>query len=341
MRSLAPSLLALLLSGCLSTAGLTGGPANCNADLQTDAHNCGACGHDCAGAACMTGLCEPTVLFASLAHPACVAVDALNVYWGTGSATASSAPKAGGKVTQLANGAGIDAVVDCLVDGTSFYVMTGNGIFAYTLANGTQQDLVYGQSGLRALTEATNPPFLFFTSNLEGFIGSCDLANQNACGTMANPLATMLNGPYKIAADGARVYWTDRGDGTVMSIAPGVSTVAKVLATGESGPGGIAVDAMDVYWVTQDGHVMKAGKGGGAASSIVAGQAGAESIALDDQHVFWVTATGGNVMRAAKDGTGLLTLATGQDNPWALALDNTYVYWANNADPGSILRVAK
>src|SRR4051812_48420937 len=33
--------------------------ADCNADLKTDAKNCGSCGHDCLGGACTAGKCAP------------------------------------------------------------------------------------------------------------------------------------------------------------------------------------------------------------------------------------------------------------------------------------------
>ncbi len=44
------------------TAACTGGQTACGTacvDLQTDAANCGACGHDCLGGSCKAGLCSP------------------------------------------------------------------------------------------------------------------------------------------------------------------------------------------------------------------------------------------------------------------------------------------
>jgi hypothetical protein len=51
---------------------------------QVDPHNCGVCGHDCAGGACQAGVCVPLppgVLASGVVAPTSVAVDASNVYW--------------------------------------------------------------------------------------------------------------------------------------------------------------------------------------------------------------------------------------------------------------------
>ncbi len=50
-------------------------------DIGTDSHNCGACGHDCAGGACSAGICQPVVLAAGLTRPGSMAIDDANVYW--------------------------------------------------------------------------------------------------------------------------------------------------------------------------------------------------------------------------------------------------------------------
>ena len=50
------------------------------ADLQTDAHNCGACGHDCVGGACFSGLCQPVMLGHDGAYDLLTASDGY-LYW--------------------------------------------------------------------------------------------------------------------------------------------------------------------------------------------------------------------------------------------------------------------
>jgi hypothetical protein len=96
-----------------------GSSTTCVGDLQSDAKNCGACGHDCGAAACTAGLCAPTEVAKGSAAGA-IAVDATNVYW-LGYDTANkmivaAAPKAGGAVTTLATApAGEQWLKDALV----------------------------------------------------------------------------------------------------------------------------------------------------------------------------------------------------------------------------------
>src|SRR5580700_8934554 len=41
----------------------------CVAEVGTDPHNCGRCGHDCLGGACAGGACEAVVLYAGSDTP--------------------------------------------------------------------------------------------------------------------------------------------------------------------------------------------------------------------------------------------------------------------------------
>src|ERR1051326_7483912 len=52
-----------------------------NTDFMTDKANCGACQHDCGGAECKAGVCQPITLvtIASLGYG--IAVDDSPVYW--------------------------------------------------------------------------------------------------------------------------------------------------------------------------------------------------------------------------------------------------------------------
>ena len=63
-------------------AGCDAGTTACNTvctDMQTDAHNCGRCAHDCVGGACLAGVCQPWQLVAD-ADIAGSAMDADGAY---------------------------------------------------------------------------------------------------------------------------------------------------------------------------------------------------------------------------------------------------------------------
>src|SRR5690606_10556633 len=71
--------------------------------------------------------------------------------------------------------------------------------------------------------------------------------------------------PNGLAVDATHVYWTNRGDGTVMRMpkggAPGEPPT--VIATGQVAPGPIVVDDTHVYWANEgtsdraNGSIMK------------------------------------------------------------------------------------
>ncbi len=66
-----------------------GGEACGCADLQTDPHHCGACGHECPTVACSRGVCEPLVVASGTVVPRYVTVDSTYVYWVSKGASAS------------------------------------------------------------------------------------------------------------------------------------------------------------------------------------------------------------------------------------------------------------
>jgi hypothetical protein len=81
-------------------------------------------------------------------------------------------------------------------------------------------------------------------------------------------LATGLAYPNGIALDGQDVYWSNRGDGTIMRLSAYASpgTMPTTIAKGQASPGTVAVDGQYVYWVNEGsssadtGAIMKLAK---------------------------------------------------------------------------------
>jgi sugar lactone lactonase YvrE len=78
-------------------------------------------------------------------------------------------------------------------------------------------------------------------------------------------LAAGLALPNGVALDGTHVYWTNRGDGTVMRV-PKDGGSPEVLAEGQRSPGKLALDDTSIYWVDEgsatagDGAIMRLAK---------------------------------------------------------------------------------
>jgi hypothetical protein len=66
-----------------SDAGPDGSDRGCVADLDADTMNCGRCGHDCLGGACLAGSCQPVTIGTTTLDVLALAVDSTDVYWGT------------------------------------------------------------------------------------------------------------------------------------------------------------------------------------------------------------------------------------------------------------------
>jgi RHS repeat-associated protein len=66
---------------CVSSTAAACSAQSCpGADLNTDPHNCGACGHDCLGGGCIDRQCQPFAVLTGLNHPRGIASAEGNIY---------------------------------------------------------------------------------------------------------------------------------------------------------------------------------------------------------------------------------------------------------------------
>lgn len=311
------------------------GAVGCGSDLQSDRTNCGVCGHSCLGATCVGGVCQPTLM--TRGNVVCLALDDVRVFWAHANGDLRSQSKNGGPTINYYD-AGLP-VSRCAVDGALFLLAYSGGqagIAGYPKAGGSVVPVVTNQTGLPYGVVSKNG--VFFTNSVTNVVGECVTV---PCNDTPGIVASAQANPYGIAADEARVYWTNRGDGTVRSAGRGPTSSVVTVAGGQSAPGGIAVDETDLYWANQGGSIMKMSKTGTSPQAIATGQDAPESLVLDAASVYWVNA-GGSVMKLAKGGGKPFALAVGQSRPWDLAVDDTHVYWANYSDDGGgLYRVAK
>lgn len=156
--------------------------ATCEADLASDAKNCGACGHDCLGGACTAGVCQPFVVGVGLSGPANPAVDENGMLFFTTNDGAVRSCSATGC------GAGANLVTRLSPDAAN-PVLTGLAVRAGTV---------------------------YFSAYYESSVYSCPVGGCAA----ATPLVTTIPNPYDIVTDETNLYMTSASGAFVARCPP-------------------------------------------------------------------------------------------------------------------------
>jgi hypothetical protein len=304
---------------------------------QTDARNCGACGHDCEEGACVSGVCTPFPLSRGVFADDLVS-DGTTLYWVDG--------KPGGTVSR------------CGVDACTPTPIVSNRAMPLRVALDPAGQLLWTEfgSGTTAdgsvwmLNGSTPTPLAMHRNGPQGIAADASSVywaelngNQlvrytRASGTFA-PFGPAQGGPVSIVLDGTgNAYWTASGDGKVNrcpvnNCTPGTVTT---LASLHTSPWGVALDAKYVYFTTlqSSGSVLRCGHDGAAQVLIASGQAFPLRMATDETHVYWTDeglgAGTGSVMRCTD--TTCAPIATGLASPAGLAVDAKAVYYGTESD---------
>ena len=305
-------------------------------DAETDANNCGSCGHSCPSGPCSVGVCD-MLLASGQTNPQSLAIDATNVYWVNAgpssppSGTVMKVAKGGGVAITLASGQNFPRSI--AVDTTSVYWGGGGvlGLMKTPTGGGSSTTLVPLALASAIARDAVN---VYWTSlNTPNSVEKVPLG-----GGTPTTIAPAQNLPFGIAVDGTSAYWANNEGaldaGAVLKAPLGGGSVTTLASA--AGPWGIAVDANNVYWAnTGNGTVVRVPVGGGAPTTLASGS-GAFSITVDAANVYWTSgANPGAVMKVPLGGGTITTLASGQSGPNGVAVDATSVYWTNAGTPPS------
>ncbi len=264
-------------------------PATCDASLDADPSNCGACGHGCLGGACLGGVCQPVVLASGVGWPIGVAVDDDNVYFTTygvsgGKGALMKVGKDGGAVVTLASAFSENWSV--ATDGTYVYWDVHGG------SRGVYSVLVTG-GGTNALSGPENNPGQLL-------------------------LDPALHRLYWMNADEPKTDAAPKGGVSVHSMATdgGPVTLLSEDFTAQAA-GLLALDSESLFFGapgTTDliERIPRTGcDGGGACGEAVIPPdlGGVTALAVDDASLYWAQGGNGPLERDDKDGGGVVVLA--------------------------------
>ncbi len=132
----------------------------CGADLKTDPHHCGRCGHDCLGGRCLDGMCDARMLAGNLPAPLAIAAFSGWVYWGDAESGMISRVKTdGSRVERLTKA--VAPISDIAVDAFGLVFCVRDPPLAtpaavYSLSIDTQADTPFGGGEPRPLATGWN-----------------------------------------------------------------------------------------------------------------------------------------------------------------------------------------
>ncbi|MBE7481953.1 MAG: hypothetical protein HS104_18490 [Polyangiaceae bacterium] len=302
----------------------------CETAVGSDAKNCGACGHDCGGQACVSGECEPSVVYSDPnASPTGLALGESAVFWtDTYLDQIGTAPKTGGSPKILAS------------DTSSPWGIAVDATQVYWASDWDESVWKIPQSG-GAKTKLADVPSSGTTAGLA--VSGATLYWLGADALRATPVAggtTQVLGTAStpssltLVIDAGNAYWGSWSDGNVMRM-PLAGGAPSVLASA-SFPNDVDADASSLYYGDDNG-LWKVAKSGGAPTQLASVIGGVYNVATDGAHVYYSEGT--LLYRVPVAGGKPLKLRS-VSGIGQIRLDAGFVYWTDGGS-GSVLRLPK
>jgi len=288
--------------------------STCGADLQSDAKNCGNCGHDCLGGACTAGVCQPVLIASSTSiAPYAMVLSGNDLYFtnvrGSTFATVFKVDKTqpNGNPTLLVDyGTGYTTP---LVSGYPFGVAVQGGDFYVS---------IYANGGSGGFWEA-----------------GIDRCPQSGC--TSKTLAYYGVNSYGVATNASNVYFasSDINDVYTVQYANLDMSNRQTLVTATNEVNGVLVDSSDVFYATADGVFHCNGTTCGGTAITQGAAIDAELLALDATNVYFTSLpfNGTPTVQSVVRGGGLPKLISDKPVvPFGIATDGTYVYFTDIGD---------
>jgi hypothetical protein len=285
------------------------------ADLTSDPHNCGTCGHDC-----LRGLC---------------------------------AGDAGCQPWTIVSGQKVNCA-DTWCAPLSLTVAPGRLFWAFDTADGGVYRAELGDGGVSKMAAVRFPSVVRSDGTFVYWTDSSSIFRCTVQGCSAGASAPWEPGTFYSANDfafpsGKVVFvvesFDDAGDGQIVSSDNSAAPSPTAIVSGQHNPNGIVVDGASLYWLNAgdpptyaNGSVWRADLDGNNAKQLASGQKAPQSIGVHGGRLYWVNAgtppdfIDGAVMTCDPLACASPTpIAAGQPYPFLLAVDASGVYWTNTA----------
>lgn len=326
-------------SGALASGPIASTGSGC--DTMHDPSNCGACGHDCLGGACASGVCQPVVLAGPLFFPIALVLDPTTAYF-TVVQGIYEAPKSGGPATLLAN----QAAGPLAVDATNVYtVLDGDPGDVYSIAKigGASTMLGASTTGYQPVGIAVRGSNVYWNDwETANGLASHVTSVPTVGGTQSILVTANGTATTPVVVDDEYLYWVDENGVERAPIQGGSETT---IVPGSWGDGDLTLDSTNLYWADASGHVYQTKKDGSSGAIELGASTEPIGVAVDATTVYWCDESEGIVYATPIGGGAVRTLATSQDTPTAIAVDDVAVYWVDGGSfmsaTGALMRVAK
>lgn len=324
--------IGLLLSACLfgcggkvvidrngDGGGSASSDAPCPADVLTDTHNCGSCGHDCLGGSCASGVCQlVTVVTLEEEFVDSLVVDDSKIFW-SGFGGIGAANKDGSGALKIV--AGSYPSKGMAVDGQHVYwTMHSESIEETSRVDkqGASAAELIGPAGYRIAVDDTHVYGVWYgvwkapksggeTTYLVDNLGVQGIAVDESHVYFSHWSFDDIDGVYKlpksggspqkigsslentdVAVFGDKVFWGSHADSAIYAVSKSGGDQA-VIATADQ-PFGITVDATGVYWFESDlGNVWVLPAGWTTPLLLASGEEHPRDLAIDDEAVYWIS----------------------------------------------------
>ncbi len=311
----------------------------CETNGTQDAANCGACGHDCLGGACVDSVCQAVTVATAQVDVGDIEVDATYVYWTNRVAAASGgsirrADKNGGPATTFSSNLAYPSTLAS--DATNVYVLlddtgSSNGqLLAALKSDGSQSQIRGGLTQPSALI--TDGTWLYFYENgdirrtspggspfqlvvspsviwqglavSDGYLyWAASSGKVYAAEAMANATIIDLGSAFVTvnvaAVPGAAIVVNLLGEVVRWTLRPTTEVVVDAVGTDINND--IAVDG-DIAWVTSTnpGRLVRVDLLTGQVQADVMNAGKARFPRVGDDAIYWWDAQFGSIMKVAK-----------------------------------------